>query len=76
MELLLEDPACHRKSPENRIPFLIMYISHLSGRKYEIVPLPGDLPDPGIEPVSLTFPTLAGIFLTTEPPGQLSANVT
>ena len=30
-------------------------------------PSPGDLPDPGIEPVS---PALAGRFLTTEPPGK------
>ena len=28
-------------------------------------PPPGDLPDPGIEPVSLTSPTLAGRFVTT-----------
>ena len=26
---------------------------------------PGDLPDPGIEPVSLSLPALAGGFLTT-----------
>ena len=26
---------------------------------------PGDLPDPGIEPVSLAFPALAGGFFTT-----------
>ena len=30
-------------------------------------PSPGDLPDPGIEPV---FPTMAGIFFTMEPPGK------
>ena len=30
-------------------------------------PSPGDLPDLGIEPV---FPTLAGVFLTMEPPGK------
>ena len=30
-------------------------------------PLPGNLPDPGIEPVS---PALAGGFFTTEPPGK------
>ena len=30
-------------------------------------PPPGDLPDPGIEPVS---PALAGGFFTTEPPGK------
>ena len=27
-------------------------------------PLPGDLPDPGIEPESLAFPALAGWFFT------------
>ena len=30
-------------------------------------PAPGDLPDPGIEPVS---PALAGGLFTTEPPGK------
>ena len=30
-------------------------------------PPPGDLPDPGIEPVS---PSLADEFFTTEPPGK------
>ena len=30
-------------------------------------PSPGDLPDPGIEPVS---PALAGRFFTTEPPDK------
>ena len=28
-------------------------------------PTPGDLPDPGIEPVSLVFPALAGGFFST-----------
>ena len=28
-------------------------------------PSPGDLPDPGIEPASLTFPALTGGFFTT-----------
>ena len=31
-------------------------------------PSPGDLPDPGIEPMS---PALAGGFFTAEPPGRL-----
>ena len=31
---------------------------------------PGDLPDPGIEPMSLVSPALAGGFFTTEPPGK------
>ena len=35
-------------------------------------PSPGDLPDPGTEPVSLLSPTLAGGFFTTEPPGKPS----
>ena len=30
-------------------------------------PPPGDLPDPGIKPMS---PALAGRFFTTEPPGK------
>ena len=32
-------------------------------------PPPGDLPDPGIEPVSPTPPALAGGFFTSKPPG-------
>ena len=35
-------------------------------------PTPGDLPDPGVEPKSLSFPALAGRFFTTEPPGKPS----
>ena len=31
-------------------------------------PIPGDLPDPGIEPASLA---LVGGFFSTEPPGKL-----
>ena len=30
-------------------------------------PTPGDLPDPGIEPMSLMSPALAGGFFTTAP---------
>ena len=33
-------------------------------------PPPRDLPNPGIEPVSLKSPALAGGFLTTAPPGK------
>ena len=33
-------------------------------------PTPGDLPDPGIEPMSLVPPALAGGFFTVEPPGK------
>ena len=32
--------------------------------------LQGNLPDPGIEPISLASPALAGGFFTTEPPGK------
>ena len=31
---------------------------------------PGDLPDPGIKPVSLASPALAGRFFITVPPGK------
>ena len=33
-------------------------------------PSPGDLPDPEIEPVFPEFPTLAGRFFITKPPGK------
>ena len=33
-------------------------------------PTPGDLPDPGIESVSLVSPALAGGFFSTSPPGN------
>ena len=33
-------------------------------------PPPGDLPDPGIEPISPVSPALACRFFTTEPPGK------
>ena len=35
-----------------------------------LFPPPGDLRDPGIEPVSPTSPALAGRFFTTELPGK------
>ena len=33
-------------------------------------PSPGDLPDPGIEPMSIISSALAGGLFTTEPPGK------
>ena len=33
-------------------------------------PPPGDLPDPGIEPVAPASPALAGRFFITEPPDK------
>ena len=33
-------------------------------------PTPGDLPDPGIQPASLMYPALTGVFFTTESPGK------
>ena len=33
-------------------------------------PPPGDLPDPGNEPISPASPALAGRFFTTVPPGK------
>jgi len=33
-------------------------------------PSPGDLPDPGIESVTLASPALEGGFFTSEPPGK------
>ena len=34
------------------------------------IPLPGNVPERGIEPMSLVSPALAGKFLTTVPPGK------
>ena len=44
----------------------------LQARILEWVAFPplGDLPDPGIEPMSLESPALAGGFFTTEPPAK------
>ena len=36
-------------------------------------PTPGDLPDPGIKPMSLTSPTLEGRFFTIALPGKLNS---
>ena len=38
-------------------------------------PSPGDLPDPGIEPVSPESPVLTGGFFTTKPPEKLKPKV-
>ena len=39
-------------------------------RKWVVISYSEDLPDPGIKPVSLASPTLAGGFFTTVPPGK------
>ena len=46
--------------------------SFLQARRLEHVPIPGDLPDPGIKPKSLASPVLAGGFSTTVPLGKPS----
>ena len=38
-----------------------------------LFPTPGDLPDPGIKPMSPVSPALAAGFFTTEPPGKPAA---
>ena len=45
-------------------------ISQASYRCWVPPPPPGDLPDPGIAPVSPASPALAGGLFTTEPPGK------
>ena len=35
-----------------------------------LFPTPGDIPDPGIKPVSLVFPALAGRSFKSVPPGE------
>ena len=38
-------------------------------------PFPGDLPDPGIEPMSSSSAALAGGLFTSDPPGKLYLQV-
>ena len=38
-------------------------------------PSPGDLPDPGIEPASLTSPALASGFFTTSATWEIPGNI-
>ena len=38
-------------------------------------PSPGDLPERGMEPMSLESPVLVGRFFTTAPPGKPSINI-
>ena len=44
-----------------------LYMGFSSQEYWSGLPCPsaGELPDPGIEPTSLTFPALAGVFFTT-----------
>ena len=59
-------------------PWTVPYQAHLSmgfsrqeywsGLSF---PTPGDLPNPGIEPMALASPALAARFFTTVPPGRL-----
>ena len=53
----------------NQVPLSVGFPrqEHWSGLPF---PPPGDLPDTGIEPVSLMSPALAGGFFTTKPPGK------
>ena len=38
-------------------------------------PSPGDLPERGMEPMSLESPVLVGRFFTTAPPGKPTINI-
>ena len=69
-------PCClvAKSCPTLVTPWTLAHWAPLSvgfpGQEYWSVlpfPAPGDLPDPGIKPVS---PALAGTFFTTEPPGR------
>ena len=45
-------------------------ISHARILEWVAISTPGDLPDPGIEPMSFASAALAGRFFTTEPLGK------
>ena len=44
-------------------------------QEYLPFPPPGDLQDPGTEPMSPVSPAWAGGFFTTEPPGKPQSNI-
>ena len=48
----------------------IIWVNNMYNTRTHIdqLPPPGDLPHPGLEPVSSVSPTLAGLFFITEPP--------
>ena len=62
---------CDRDPADHSLPGCSVH-GVLQARLLEWVAVPssGDLPHPGIEPVFLMSPALAGSFFTTEPPGK------
>ena len=72
----------HSVMSDSMIPWTVTHQAHLSvefsRQEYQSelpFPSPGDLPDSGIEPVSLVSPALAGRFFTTEPPGKSNSGL-
>ena len=72
----------HSVVSNSMIPWTVTHQAHLSvefsRQEYQSempFPSPGDLPDSGIEPVSLVSPALAGRFFTTEPPGKSNSGL-
>ena len=69
--------ACSGMSDSFQPPWTVTYQAPLSMgfprqeyRRGLPFPSPGDLPNPGIEPVSPVSPALVGGFFTIEPPGK------
>ena len=61
---------CDPIDPRARQTSLSMAFSRPEYRSGLPYPPPGDLPDPGIEPMSLAFPALADGLFTTGPLGK------
>ena len=57
---------CDPMDPTGQAP-LFMGFSRQESWSALPLPIPGDLPDPGIQPASPVSPALAGRFFTTEP---------
>ena len=55
------------QAPPGALPVGFPRQAYLNGQPF---PPPGDLPDTGVEPVSLRSPALAGRSFTAEPPGK------
>ena len=62
-----------------KVAFHAVLSTEFSGQEYwSGLPFasPGDLPDPGIKPMSLASPALAGGLFTTSQPGKTSDQIT
>ena len=64
---LTKKTESHSVVPEslNHMDYTVHGILQVRILDWAVMPSSGDLPDPAIKPISLSFPALAGMFFTT-----------